>query len=159
MPKISAGLLIYRRVAGELQVLLVHPGGPFWAKKDAAAWSIPKGEVDDAEELLAAAIREFTEETGFTLARDDADFVPLAPVKQKGGKTIHAFALEVADDLDLAQLRSNTFEIEWPPHSGRRQAFPEIDRAAWYPLDVAAKKMHTGQVALLDQLREIVAIP
>ena len=153
MPTISAGLLLYRRTAGELQVFLVHPGGPFWAKKDAAAWSIPKGEVDTDEDLLAAAKREFAEETGITLARDNAEFIALSPVKQKGGKVVHAFALQVDDEFDTNNLCSNTFTLEWPPRSGRMQEFPEIDRAEWFPFPVAVEKIHAGQVGLLDELK------
>ena len=152
MPRTSAGLLIYRRQrAGALEVFLVHPGGPFWANKDVAAWSIPKGEFDPAEDPLAAARREFEEETGLKMA---GEFTPLAPVRQAGGKVVHAFALE--GDCDPAAIQSNTFEIEWPPRSGRRQSFPEVDRAAWFPLDVARDKIHKGQAGLLDQLRAML---
>jgi predicted NUDIX family NTP pyrophosphohydrolase len=147
MPKISAGLLMYRRRAGGVEVLLVHPGGPFWRNKDAGAWTIPKGEPAVGEELLEAAKREFEEETGVAPVGDCA---PLPPVKQKGGKVIHAWAIE--GDLDPAQIRSNTFEMEWPPRSGRRAAFPEIDRAEFFSLDQARLKMNSGQVALLDAL-------
>jgi predicted NUDIX family NTP pyrophosphohydrolase len=147
MPKISAGLLMYRRRAGGVEVLLVHPGGPFWRNKDAGAWTIPKGEPAVGEELLEAAKREFEEETGFA---PSGHFTPLPPVKQKGGKVIHAWAIE--GDLDPAQIRSNTFEMEWPPRSGRRAAFPEIDRAGFFSLDQARLKMNSGQVALLDAL-------
>jgi predicted NUDIX family NTP pyrophosphohydrolase len=147
MPKISAGLLMYRRRAGGVEVLLVHPGGPFWRNKDAGAWTIPKGEPAVGEELLEAAKREFEEETGVAPVGDCA---PLPPVKQKGGKVIHAWAIE--GDLDPAQIRSNTFEMEWPPRSGRRAAFPEIDRAGFFSLDQARLKMNSGQVALLDAL-------
>ncbi len=151
MPRTSAGLLIYRRRGGALEVFLVHPGGPFWANKDAAAWSIPKGEFDPAEDPLAAARREFEEETGLKMA---GEFTPLAPVRQAGGKVVHAFVLE--GDCDPAAIQSNTFEIEWPPRSGRRQTFPEVDRAAWFPLDVARGKIHKGQAGLLDQLRAML---
>ena len=151
MSKTSAGLLIYRRRGGALEVFLVHPGGPFWANKDAAAWSIPKGEFDPAEHPLAAARREFEEETGLKMA---GEFTPLAPIRQAGGKVVHAFALE--GDCDPAAIQSNTFEIEWPPRSGRRQTFPEVDRAAWFPLDVARGKIHKGQAGLLDQLRAML---
>jgi predicted NUDIX family NTP pyrophosphohydrolase len=147
MPKISAGLLMYRRRAGGVEVLLVHPGGPFWRNKDAGAWTIPKGEPAVGEELLEAAKREFEEETGVAPVGDCA---PLPPLKQKGGKVIHAWAIE--GDLDPAQIRSNTFEMEWPPRSGRRAAFPEIDRAGFFSLDQARLKMNSGQVALLDAL-------
>jgi predicted NUDIX family NTP pyrophosphohydrolase len=147
MPKISAGLLMYRRRAGGVEVLLVHPGGPFWRNKDAGAWTIPKGEPAVGEELLEAAKREFEEETGVAPVGDCA---PLPPLKQKGGKVIHAWA--IGGDLDPAQIRSNTFEMEWPPRSGRRAAFPEIDRAGFFSLDQARLKMNSGQVALLDAL-------
>ncbi len=147
MSKTSAGLLMYRRRAGGVEVLLVHPGGPFWRNKDAGAWTIPKGEPAVGEELLEAAKREFEEETGVAPVGDCA---PLPSVKQKGGKVIHAWAIE--GDLDPAQIRSNTFEMEWPPRSGRRAAFPEIDRAGFFSLDQARLKMNSGQVALLDAL-------
>jgi predicted NUDIX family NTP pyrophosphohydrolase len=138
---------MYRRRAGGVEVLLVHPGGPFWRNKDAGAWTIPKGEPAVGEELLEAAKREFEEETGVAPVGDCA---PLPPLKQKGGKVIHAWAIE--GDLDPAQIRSNTFEMEWPPRSGRRAAFPEIDRAGFFSLDQARLKMNSGQVALLDAL-------
>jgi predicted NUDIX family NTP pyrophosphohydrolase len=147
MSKTSAGLLMYRRRAGGVEVLLVHPGGPFWRNKDAGAWTIPKGEPAVGEELLEAAKREFEEETGVAPVGDCA---PLPSVKQKGGTVIHAWAIE--GDLDPAQIRSNTFEMEWPPRSGRRAAFPEIDRAEFFSLDQARLKMNSGQVALLDAL-------
>jgi predicted NUDIX family NTP pyrophosphohydrolase len=156
MPKISAGLLLYRRRDTDLEVFLVHPGGPFWAKKDAAAWSIPKGEIDADEPLLAAAQREFVEETGILLARDDADSIILAPVKHKGGKVVHAFALEVGEEVSADAIRSNTFSMEWPPRSGRQQEFPEVDRAAWFSLTLAAEKIHVGQRPLLDDLQRHV---
>jgi len=151
MPKESAGLLLFRRRAGDLEVFLVHPGGPFWAKKDRAAWSIPKGEFGSGEEPLAAAKREFAEETGFTLG---GAYRALGSHKQPGGKTVHAWALEA--DCDPAAIRSNTFTMEWPPRSGRQQEFPEIDRAAWFPLAAAREKVHQGQVAVLDALARIV---
>lgn len=134
-----------------LEVLLVHPGGPFWKNKDAGAWSIPKGEFDATEGALAAARREFEEETGSAV---DGSFHALAPVRQKGGKTVHAFAVE--GDLDAANIRSNTFDAEWPPKSGRMQTFPEVDRAAWLTLDEAATLINPAQRALLDELRELV---
>jgi predicted NUDIX family NTP pyrophosphohydrolase len=148
MARISAGLLLYRRRGGALEVLLAHPGGPFWARKDAGAWSIPKGEIDPTEEPLAAARREFSEETGVAV---EGRFQPLAPITQAGGKVVQAWAVE--GDLDPAALRSNTFSIEWPPRSGRQQSFPEIDRAAWFRLEVARKKINPAQVALLDELQ------
>ena len=147
----SAGLLIYRRRAGILEVFLVHPGGPFWRNKDAGAWSIPKGEYDDFEAPLAAAQREFTEETGMTAS---GDFRPLAPVRQAGGKVVTAFAVE--GDFDVEGLRSNTFQMEWPPRSGRLASFPEVDRAGWFTLDEARLKILPGQRPLLDELAELV---
>ena len=141
----SAGVLLYRRVGEALEVLLVHPGGPFWARKDEGAWSIPKGEFDAAEPAADAARREFAEETGVTL---NGEFVALAPVRQPSGKVVHAFA--VAGDLDVASIASNTFELEWPPRSGRMQSFPEIDRAAWFALDEARRKIIKGQRPILD---------
>jgi predicted NUDIX family NTP pyrophosphohydrolase len=138
---------MYRRRDGALEVLLVHPGGPFWARKDAGAWSIPKGEIDPTEEPLAAARREFTEETGFLA---EGNFRPLAPITQAGGKIVQAWAFE--GDADPAALQSNTFAIEWPPRSGRQTSFPEADRAAWFSLDVAREKINPAQVALLDEL-------
>jgi predicted NUDIX family NTP pyrophosphohydrolase len=145
--KQSAGLLVFRRVRDGIEVLLVHPGGPFWKTKDDGAWSIPKGEFDESEDALAAANREFQEETGFTIA---GDFKPLAPVKQKSGKTIRAWAIEA--DCDVSAIRSNTFSMEWPPKSGRVQEFPEIDRAEWFSLERARTKIHSGQAPLFDEL-------
>jgi predicted NUDIX family NTP pyrophosphohydrolase len=143
----SAGVLLYRRRGADVEVLLVHPGGPFWARKDAGAWSIPKGEFAPGETPEAAARREFCEETGMPLT---VALVALAPVAQSRGKSVHAFAAEY--DLDPAAIRSNTFEIEWPPRSGRVQAFPEIDRAAWFTLDEARRRIVAGQRPLLDEL-------
>lgn len=148
--EISAGLLIYRRKPA-LEVLLAHPGGPFWAKKDAAAWTIPKGLVEADSDLLACARREFAEETSLQVS---GEFLPLVPVRQKSGKLVHAFAIEA--DPDLAPFRSNDFELEWPPRSGRKQRFPEIDRIAWFDLPTAAKKMHAYQVPLLDELENLL---
>jgi predicted NUDIX family NTP pyrophosphohydrolase len=144
--KKSAGLLLYRR-CDDLQVFLVHPGGPFWAKKDLGAWSLPKGEFVEGEEPLQAAKREFTEETGLII---DGEFRPLEPVKQSGGKLVHAWAIEA--DCDVSQVRSNSFSLEWPPKSGRMQQFPEVDRAEWFNLPEARKRIVKGQAALLDQL-------
>jgi predicted NUDIX family NTP pyrophosphohydrolase len=152
MARTSAGVLLYRRRDGVPEVFLVHPGGPFWAKKDEGAWSIPKGEFDPSEDALTAAKREFEEETGLVV---EGEFRALKPIRQAGGKLVHAFALE--GDLDPKAIHSNTFEMEWPPRSGRRQAFPEVDRAAWFPLDVAREKIHKGQVGLLDALERMVA--
>ncbi len=147
MGKISAGLLMYRFRKGTLAVLLVHPGGPFWAKKDQGAWSIPKGEPASGEELLSAAKREFQEETG---CKADGNFAPLAPLRQSSGKMIHAWALE--GDFDPAALKSNLFSMEWPPGSGKQQQFPEIDRAAWFDLSQAKEKIVSGQKGFLEEV-------
>ena len=152
MPKRSAGILMYRVRAGGVQVLLIHPGGPFWTRKDRGAWSIPKGGFTDEEDPLDAAKREFQEETGFTVA---GDFVPLEPIRQAGGKIVHAWAIE--GDCDPAALRSNTFPMEWPPRSGRWQDFPEADRAQWFALEEAQVKILSGQRPLLEQLRRLLA--
>ena len=148
--KTSAGLLLYRDAAGRLEVLLVHPGGPFWAKKDAGAWSIPKGEIGEGEDPLAAAKREFEEETG---TRPTGEAIALAPRRQAGGKLVQAWA--VRGDLDPAALKSTTFTLEWPPRSGRRQEFPEVDRAAWFTLDEARDKILKGQAPFLDDLERV----
>lgn len=149
MPALSAGLLLHRvNNSGEREVLLVHPGGPLWARKDAGAWSIPKGEYDDGAEPEAAARREFAEELGLAVPAGEA--VALGSVTQPSRKVVTAFAL--AADLDLAGFRSNTFEMQWPPKSGRRQHFPEVDRAAWLTLDLARVKLLPGQVPFLDTL-------
>jgi predicted NUDIX family NTP pyrophosphohydrolase len=148
----SAGILAFRRrAAAPLEVLLVHPGGPFWKNKDAQAWSIPKGGLAAHEEALTAARREFAEELGVQIG---GDFLALAPVRQSGGKTVHAFAVE--EDFDAAQAQSNTFSIEWPPKSGKMQEFPEIDRAEWFTLEVALQKINPGQAPLLRELAERV---
>ena len=144
--EISAGILPFRR-NNELEVLLAHPGGPYWTRKDAGAWTIPKGLVDPGEDLLAAALREFTEETGFVAQEP---FIALAPVKQKSGKLVHAFAC--AGDFDPSKLVCNTFEIEWPPKSGKRKSFPEIDHVAWFNLDTAREKILTYQLPWLEEL-------
>jgi predicted NUDIX family NTP pyrophosphohydrolase len=148
----SAGIVLHRSGAAGIEVLLVHPGGPFWAKKDAGAWSIPKGEYEDGEDPLACALREFEEETGTRLAADEA--VELGSVRQKSGKQVIAWAL--AGDLDPSTVRSNTFVMEWPPRSGRQAEFPEIDRAQWFGLEAAREKLVSGQVELLDRLLEVV---
>ena len=152
MSKTSAGLLVFRRRNGVLEVLLVHPGGPFWRNRDLEAWSIPKGEYEAGEEPETAALREFAEELGCRPPRGVA--LPLGEVVQKGGKRVVAFAVE--GDLDVSAVESNMFELEWPPRSGRRQNFPEVDRADWFPLAVAREKIIPGQRPLLDRL-EVLA--
>lgn len=147
MQKISAGLLDYRRNAGVLEVLLTHPGGPLWTRRDEGAWMIPKGEVNPGEDLLDAARREFHEETGF---QAEGTFLAIAPIRQKAGKVVHCWAFE--GDFDPAQIRSNDFEMEWPPHSGKIVRFPEVDRAQWFDLTQARKKMLPSQLPLLDEL-------
>jgi predicted NUDIX family NTP pyrophosphohydrolase len=149
MAKRSAGLLMYRTSSGRLEVLLVHPGGPFWARKDIGAWSIPKGEYEAGDDALQAARREFLEETGTTAA---GPFLPLAAVRQASGKIVTAWACE--GEFDPATLVSNEFELEWPARSGRMQRFPEVDRAGWFPLDEARRRILKGQLALLDELEE-----
>jgi predicted NUDIX family NTP pyrophosphohydrolase len=152
MPKISAGILMYRIRGGLLQVLLVHPGGPFWKNKDEGAWSIPKGEVGSGEDLLACARREFEEETGQKI---EGDLLELAPIRQKGGKIVHAWA--VKGDCDLAGIHSNIAKIEWPPRSGRFVEFPEIDRAEWFEPAMARRKINPAQALLIDELMRLVA--
>ena len=155
MPKTSAGILLFRRRADDVEVLLVHPGGPFWAKKDAGAWSIPKGEADAGEDLVAAAKREFFEETGAPI---DGALIDLGRFRQPSGKVVAAFALE--GDFDPASLRSGVFSMEWPPCSGKSAEFPEIDRAEWFDLPTAGEKIHKGQRPILAALAErLGAIP
>jgi predicted NUDIX family NTP pyrophosphohydrolase len=152
MPKHSAGLLMYRYRGGILEVCLVHPGGPFWAKKDLGAWSIPKGEFAPGEDALTAARREFQEETGFPAA---GKVISLTPRKQPSGKLIQAWAFE--GDCDPGTVKSNTFPLEWPPRSGRLQNFPEIDRAGWFTLEEAKVKIIQGQVGFLEELEVILS--
>jgi len=152
MAEQSAGILLYRMTGPEPEVLLVHPGGPFFAKKDDGAWSIPKGLFEPGEEPLAAARREFAEETGYA---PSGDCVALGSFRQPSGKTITAFA--VAGDFDLAHFRSNLFEMEWPPRSGRRQRFPEADRAGWFTLAQAGHKLAKGQVPIVEALSKRLA--
>lgn len=147
MPLHSAGIIAFNRTGAEPAVLLVHPGGPFWARKDASAWSIPKGLCEPGEELESAARREFSEETGFLA---DGPLVPLGDFKQPGGKIVTAFALE--GDFDTAALHSNTFELEWPPRSSRIGNFPEVDRAGWFAPTPAREKLLKGQIPILDAL-------
>ncbi len=151
MPRVSAGLLMYRRRPEGPQVLLVHPGGPFWKHKDSGAWTIPKGEAEQDDDLLVTAVREFREETG---VEPRGPFVPLTPVKQKGGKLVHAWAVE--GDLDATTVKSNTFLMEWPPRSGNRVEFPEIDRAEFFDLGTANAKMNAAQVGLLAELETLL---
>jgi predicted NUDIX family NTP pyrophosphohydrolase len=158
VPRRSAGILLFRRpeagAAGELEVLLVHPGGPFWARRDAGAWSLPKGEVDPGEAERAGALRELEEETGAAFPDVGEDeLLPLGEVRQRSGKVVSAWALE--RDLDADAIVSTTFELEWPPRSGRTQTFPEVDRAAWLPLPAAREKLLPAQVPFLDRLAEI----
>jgi predicted NUDIX family NTP pyrophosphohydrolase len=150
MPRLSAGLLLFRRADESIEVFLVHPGGPFWEKKDLGAWSIPKGEYEPDEDPLTAARRELEEETGFTV---EGPFLPLAPVRQAGGKIVSAWAVE--SDCDASAIRSNTFKTQWPPKSGKWQQFPEVDRAEWFTLPAAREKILAGQVPLLDELEEM----
>ena len=145
--KVSAGILLFRMSTSALEVFLVHPGGPFWAKRDLGAWSVPKGEVDGDEDMLEAAKREFREETG---AQIEGSFIELAPVRQPSGKVVHAWAIE--GDADASSITSNTFSIEWPPHSGESREFPEVDRAEWFTLAEARDKLLPGQRPLLDEL-------
>ena len=154
MKKQSAGILVYRLAQGGVEVFLGHPGGPFWAKKDAGAWSIPKGEYEADEDALSAAKREFQEETG--QPAPEGDYLDLGEFKRKDGKTIKAWAVQ--GDIDASKISSNSFEMEWPPKSGQKQAFPEVDKAAWLPIQTAAPKLHQGQAIFLEHLAEKLAI-
>ena len=149
MPKRSAGLLLYRGPTDAIEVLLVHPGGPYWARRDDGAWSVPKGEIDAGDDPFATAMREFREELGSD-PPDTGPAVPLGEIRQAGGKTVLAWA--VAGDLDVSEIRSSTFTMEWPPRSGRTAEFPEIDRAAWFSLEAARAKLVSGQVPFIDRL-------
>ncbi len=151
MPKKSAGILLYRKDHDDFRFFLIHPGGPFFANKDAGAWSIPKGELDEGEDPLAAACREFTEETGCV---PHGPFLVLTPVRQKNGKQVSAWAAE--GDCDPAALRSNTFALEWPPRSGRMREFPEADQAGWFTAEEARVKLNAAQTAFID---ELLALP
>jgi predicted NUDIX family NTP pyrophosphohydrolase len=151
MPRISAGLLMYRRKDHRLEVLLVHPGGPLWAKKDQGAWSIPKGEVAAGEDLLAAARREFFEELGFA---PSVTMLPLQPIKQKGGKVVHAWAFE--GNCNPSDCRSNTFRMEWPPKSKKWADFPEVDRAEFFTISLAKAKINPAQVPFLEELQTLI---
>jgi predicted NUDIX family NTP pyrophosphohydrolase len=151
MPRVSAGLLMYRIHDGKLQVLLAHPGGPFFMNKDEGAWTIPKGEVEPGEDLLETAKREFEEETGVTPTKP---FAALTPVKQKGGKIVHAWAFQ--GDCEPSAIVSNTFTMEWPPKSGRQMAFPEIDRVEFFDVVAARRKIKAGQAGLIEELERMV---
>lgn len=153
MSKLSAGLLLYRQVGVVVEVLLVHPGGPFWAKEDEGAWSVPKGEYRAGEDPLEVAIREFGEELGVE-SPNAGEALFLGELRQPSGKLVSVWALEC--DLDVTDVRSNTFEIEWPPRSGRTAEFPEVDRAAWFDLNTAQRKLHKGQVPFLDRIDAMV---
>ena len=149
--KNSAGILLHRLRGSGIEVFLVHPGGPFWATKDAGAWSIPKGEFEAGEDPLEAAKREFKEETGFAVA---GNFIELTPVKQPGGKVIFAWA--VMGDCEADSIKSNTFSLEWPPRSGKRKEFPEVDRAGWFTPEVAREKILKGQLNFLEELKRMI---
>ena len=149
MSKNSAGILLYKRSGRKTEVLLVHPGGPFWVRKDVGAWSIPKGEFSDKENPLDAAVRECHEETGLVL---NGLFIQLHPIIQKSGKKVYAWAHE--KDVDVSSVRSNEFEMEWPPKSRRMMAYPEIDKAAWFTLAAARKKINPAQIVLIDELED-----
>jgi len=154
MAKRTAGILLFREAPDGLEVLLVHPGGPFWARKDEGAWSIPKGLVDDGEDPFDAAKREFREETG---GAPDGEAIALDPLRQPSGKTIHAWALR--GEFDPATLTSNTFSMEWPPDSGQLREFPEVDRAGWFSIEEAGRKILKGQAPLLLDLRRKLSAP
>lgn len=147
MQKKSAGILLYRLTNRILEVLIVHPGGPFWEKKDLGAWSIPKGEFTDDENPLDAAVREFSEEMGVSIS---GDFIEMTPIQQNKGKVVYAFALE--QDFDISKIKSNTFTIEWPPKSGKEHEFPEIDKAGWFDFETSKQKLNKYQTALIDEL-------
>ena len=154
MAKESAGIVLYRYRDSTLEIFLVHPGGPFWKNKDSGAWSIPKGEFDAREDPLQAARREFHEETGCSV---DGSFIALGPVRQAGGKIVHAWAVE--GDCEAESISSNSFTIEWPPRSRQRKEFPEVDRAGWFSLQLAREKILKGQLMLLDKLQRILKDP
>lgn len=148
-PKTSAGILLYRIVEGDLEVFLVHPGGPYWEKKDEEAWSVPKGEFEEEEDSLEAARREFWEETGSNVK---GDFMELKPLKQPSGKIVYVWAVE--GNIDAASIESNLFTMEWPPRSGKEQEFPEVDRGGWFKIPQAREKLLKGQVGFLDELQK-----
>jgi predicted NUDIX family NTP pyrophosphohydrolase len=148
----SAGILLFRRGSGDTEFLLVHPGGPFWTRKDGGAWTIPKGQIEEDEEPRACAIREMEEELGTAPALDPEQLIELGPIRQRGGKVVEAWAAEA--EFDPAALASNTFSMEWPPRSGRQQEFPEVDKAGWFDLEAAREKIIPAQAELLDRLLE-----
>lgn len=152
MARVSAGLLMFRRRGGALEVLLAHPGGPAWSHKDLGAWTIPKGEIDEGEDPLATARREFEEETGI---RPEGTVLPLGSIRQKSGKIVHAWAFE--GDADPAAIRSNSFRMQWPPGSGQWQTFPEVDRVEWFSPDEARRRINPAQAALIDALESTFA--
>jgi predicted NUDIX family NTP pyrophosphohydrolase len=151
MPKKSAGILMYRLRKDVLEVLLVHPGGPYWAKKDIGSWSIPKGEYTDTKDPFNVAKREFEEETSFQV---DGDFTPLTPLEQPSGKIVSAWTVE--GDCDASKIKSNTFLMEWPPRSGKKQEFPEVDRGEWFTTDMAKKNLLKGQVGFIEELCKLL---
>lgn len=153
MPKLSAGLLLYRRAQGTVEILLVHPGGPYWARRDDGAWSVPKGEYERHEDPLEVAFREFREELGVDAPADPPPAL-LGELRQRSGKRVTAWALE--GDLDETTVRSNSFTMEWPPGSGTNRDFPEVDRAAWFDLETARRKLHSGQVGFVDRLAALL---
>jgi len=150
MAKQSAGLLLFRK-RSRLEVMLVHPGGPFWKNKDAGAWSIPKGEFNDNEDALETAQRELKEETGISVK---GKFIPLQCIKQKGGKLVYAWAIQA--DADVSEIKSNDFEMEWPPYSGKQSKFPEVDKAEWFDLETARKKINPAQISFINELETLV---
>lgn len=151
--RISAGVLVYRLSTGVLEVFLVHPGGPFWAKRDRGAWSIPKGEVEEGEDMLQTAKREFREETGLPI---DGDFIALTPLRQSGGKVVHAWAVQ--GEIDPSRVKSNMFALKWPPRSGAQQQFPEIDKAEWFAIPEALERLLPGQHGFLAELERKLGI-
>ena len=163
LPKKSAGLILYRFKNNLPEIFLVHPGGPFWSKKDLGVWSIPKGEFEESENPLHAAMRETEEETGIDVrgtlqdASSDSQFIELKPVKLKSGKTIYAWALEW--NFEPVEFKSNLFEMEWPPKSGKRASFPEVDKTGWFGMDDAKKKITAGQIPLIDELGHLLKNP
>jgi len=152
MPRTSAGLLMFRRRDGALEVLLAHPGGPLWANKDLGAWTLPKGEIAEGEDAVATARREFEEETGI---RPEGVFYPLGSIEQKGGKIVHAWAFQ--GEADPGSIRSNSFSMQWPPGSGQWRSFPEVDRAEWFSLDEARRRINPAQASLLDALERVAS--